>query len=350
MKPIIFIILSILSASCSSQEKKLNTNKGNDSFTTKTESQIGEYVTSVLEDSKGNLWFGTLEKGIANYDGKELRYYTEKDGLPSNRVPSVKEDKHGLLWFTTGDGLSKFDGQQFVTFRVKEDDFSSNMISNLLIDSKDIFWIGTWNGVYKFDGKDFQPFSIPYPEVDTKINEDTKYWITGIKEDPEGNIWFKRDGYGICKYDGNSFTHLLKKDGLHSNNVTVIEFDKDGNAWIGTRVAERDHPDPKQRIGKGGVNKLTKNGIISFPEIEAFNNSDVYKIYKDHSANIWIGTTKNGVYRYDGEAFKHYDVPISVMGMLDDRKGNLWLSGAGGLYRINKQGDLLNITTNGPWE
>ena len=28
-------------------------------------SQIGQYVTSVFEDSQGHLWFGTLEKGIA---------------------------------------------------------------------------------------------------------------------------------------------------------------------------------------------------------------------------------------------------------------------------------------------
>ena len=31
-------------------------------------SQIGQYVTSIFEDSKGHLWFGTLEKGIAKYD------------------------------------------------------------------------------------------------------------------------------------------------------------------------------------------------------------------------------------------------------------------------------------------
>jgi ligand-binding sensor domain-containing protein len=78
------------------------------------------------------------------------------------------------------------------------------------------------------------------------------------------------------------------------------------------------------------------NEIISFPEIAGFNDGDVYEIYRDKSDNIWIGTVKNGVYRYDGEAFKHYDVPISIMGMLEDRKGNLWLGGAGGLYRINQ--------------
>lgn len=348
MKLIILLTISILSTSCNSQEKKVNANKKSDSGKVEIESQIGEYVTSIFEDSKGNLWFGTLEKGIARFDGKKLAYFTTKDGLPSDRVTSVIEDSNGIYWFGTGEGLSKYDGKNFTNFLVG-DDFNSNVISKLLIDSKNVFWVGTWNGVFQFDGEALHPFSVPYPEVDTKINEDTKNWAT-MSEDADGNIWFRRPGYGVSKYDGNSFTHLLKKDGLHSNYVTDIEFDKDGSVWFGTRVAERDDPDPEKRFGKGGVNKMIGNKIVSFPEIAEFNDGDVYEIYRDKSDNIWISTVKNGVYKYDGAAFKHYEVPISIMGMREDQKENLWLGGAGGLYRINQSGEVINVTTKGPWK
>lgn len=349
MKLIILLAFFILSTSCNSIEKGVNTNSNSDSVKEEIESQIGEYVTSVFEDSNGNLWFGTLDKGIARFDGNELKYFTTKDGLPSDRVTGIMEDSSGTFWLPTGEGVSKYDGKKFTNYIVV-DDFGSNVITKLFIDSKNVFWVGTWNGVYKFDGETFHQFSVPYPEVDTKINEDTKHWVSGISEDAEGNIWFRRDGYGLCKFDGSSFTFLLKKDGLHSNNVTQIEFDKDGSVWIGTRVAERDDPDPEKRFGKGGVNKMIGNEIISFPEIAAFNEGDVYEIYRDKSDNIWITTVKNGVYRYDGVEFKHYNVPISIMGMLEDRKGNVWLGGAGGLYRINQSGDVVNVTTEGPWK
>ena len=69
MKLIILIIISILSASCNSQEKKVNTNKKSDSVKVEIEAQIGEYVTSIFEDSKGNLWFGTYGGGICKFDG-----------------------------------------------------------------------------------------------------------------------------------------------------------------------------------------------------------------------------------------------------------------------------------------
>ena len=86
MKLIILLIFSILSVSCNSQEKKVDTHNKSASNKIEIESQIGEYVTSIFEDSKGNLWFGTLENGIARYDGQKLKYFTTKDGLPSDRV------------------------------------------------------------------------------------------------------------------------------------------------------------------------------------------------------------------------------------------------------------------------
>lgn len=341
MKLIILLTLSILSTSCNSQEKKGNSDK------VVIETQIAEYITSIFKDSNGNMWFGTIDKGIARYNGKNLKYFTSKDGLPSDRVTGIIEDSKGVFWLSTGNGISKYDGKSFTNFIVSNNS-NSNLVSKLLIDRKNVFWVGTWNGVFIFNGKTFEEFEVPIPVVDTNINEDLKYTVSP-SEDPKGNIWFKRSGYGICKYDGNSFTYILKKDGLHSNNVTNIEFDKDENVWIGTRVTEKDDPDPKKHFGKGGVNKMVGDKIISFPEIKELNESDVYGIYRDKSENIWISTVEYGVYRYDGKSFKHFNVPISIMGMLDDQQGNLWLGGAGGLYRINQKGEVINVTTKKGW-
>jgi ligand-binding sensor domain-containing protein len=343
------ILLIAFSISCNTQENKSSSSELKNNVEQDNALQIGQYVTGTFEDSKGHLWFGTIEKGIAHFDGKKLRYYTKEDGLPSNRVIGVIEDANGVFWLKTGEGLSKFDGNNFINFPVKKDDFFSNSISQLLIDSKGTFWVGTWGGVYTFNGKEFTYFPLPYPKVKTPINEDTKNWITEIKEDHDGNIWFARDGYGVCRFNGNSFTHFLKKDGLHSNNVVEIEIDNQGHLWIGTRVAEKDNPDPEKRTGKGGVNRITNKEIISFPEIDGFNTDDVYEIYSNSYGNIWISTVKYGVYRFDGKEFKNYDVPIPIMTMNDDQNGNLWLGGAGGLYKITPDEKIINVTTNGPW-
>lgn len=339
MKHILLLLIIISTISCQSQGQKIKEQGG----------QIGQYVVDVFEDSKGNLWFGTLEKGVAKYDGKTLKYLTTEDGLLTNRITTILEDSTNTLWFGTGQGIVKYDGKTFTHFTEKEG-LCDNSISGLFIDSKGIFWIRTWGGICQFDGEKFTDFSLPYPEVDTPINEDTKNWITEIMEDSQGNMWFSRDGYGATKYDGETFTHFTKKDGLHSNNVTQIQEDKDGNFWFATRVAERDDPDPARRFGKGGINKFDGKSFTNFPDVAGFNEDDVYGMYRDPSDNLWISTRTNGFYKYDGETFVNYNISTSIMAMLHDRNGRFWLGAAGGLHRMNATGQFINVLQNGPWE
>ncbi|WP_290701003.1 two-component regulator propeller domain-containing protein [Lacinutrix sp.] len=346
---IVFIIAFI--TSCGGQGQS-HSNKEDETIINKlsknVDSQIGEYVIEIFQDSKNNIWFGTLEEGVAKFDGTNLKYLTTKDGLPSNRITSVIEDDLGNLWFGTGAGVSRFDGKIFTNFSEK-DGLCSDMVSNLFIDKKGNFWIGTWDGVCKFNGTRFKKFPIPYPKIETKINPDTKNWITSISEDKKGNIWFGRDNYGASKFNGNSFVHFTTKEGLNSNNVQSIVEDNKGNIWIGTRVAEKDNLDTDRRFGIGGLNKYDGHKFINFPEIKGLNESDVYSIYNDNSNNLWISTTSKGVYNYTDNGFVNYKVPTSTIVFLKDIKENIWLGCAGGLYKIDKNGKTKNVTTNGPW-
>jgi hypothetical protein len=58
-------------------------------------------VNSIMEDSRGNLWFGTQGGGVSRYNGESFTHFTEKEGLSNNNVTSVMEDRHGNIWFGT---------------------------------------------------------------------------------------------------------------------------------------------------------------------------------------------------------------------------------------------------------
>ncbi|MBA4851441.1 hypothetical protein H1R81_13610 [Emticicia sp. BO119] len=106
------------------------------SFTSFTkEDGLSGAVTRIIEDRKGNLWFGGGNSGICRYDApasphsdshmakeKSFTCFTTKDGLINNDVWSILEDKKGNLWIgTRNTGLSRYDGKGFIAFSEKSD-------------------------------------------------------------------------------------------------------------------------------------------------------------------------------------------------------------------------------------
>lgn len=331
--------------------------------TPKTDAQIADYVVELFEDSRGNLWFGTMSKGVARYDGKALTYFSTKDGLPGSTVASIAEDPEGNLWFGTHSGLSKYDGSTFTNFTTKEG-LCDNRVSNVLVDRTGNVWVGTWDGVCRYNGKDFSDFPIPKPDVEMLPYQTTMNWVTEILEDRHGNIWFGRDGYGACRYNSNfpsagqaSFTHFTKKDGLASNNVQAIYEDRLGNIWFGARVAEKDNPDAGGRSGDGGLSRYDGKAFIQYPATEGLSKNDIYAIHEDKRGNIWIGANGVGAYRYDGQNFTLYSktdrkdlMPygFGIQSMLEDSRGRFWFGLSGGLFHL-KGDSIVNVTRNGPW-
>lgn len=337
------------------------------------DSQIGEYIVELFEDSKGNVWIGTMSKGIARYDarlpegvgmGKSLQYFTKESGLPGNTVVDMVEDKEGNLWFATHSGLSKYDGKTFTNFTTKNG-LCDDRVANLLIDSKGIFWIGTWDRICQFDGKTFTEFPLPTPEVEVPSYQETARWVTGIMEDSQGNIWFSRSGYAVCKYDarlsdgvgpGFAFQHFTKADGLPSNCVQSMLEDSRGDIWFGSRVAEQDHPDPSQRSGAGGLSRYDGKEFEQFPYMTGLSENNVYAIYEDRSGTIWISATGTGLFRYDGLDFtlisetNRMDLTsrLGLQGFLEDSHGTLWLGYSGGLFRLDGS-TIVNVSEAGPW-
>ncbi len=85
--------------------KKLNR------FETATHSdsvQVGGLCTSIYEDTKGRLWVGTRKGLHLLIDGKFKRRYTTRDGLRNNMIQAILEDHAGNLWLSTSAGISRF--------------------------------------------------------------------------------------------------------------------------------------------------------------------------------------------------------------------------------------------------
>ena len=320
-----------------------------------SEVQIADYVVEIFEDGRGHLWFGTMGHGAARFDGTNLTYLSREQGLPNETVVSFAEDADGNLWFGTHSGVSKYDGHTFTNYTMR-DGLPNQRVSNLLVDRAGTLWVGTWEGICRFDGQKFHAFALPKPAVSNPEYHVTGDWVTELVEDRDGNIWIGRDGYGACRFDGTSFTHWTRADGLPSNSVQVIRQDRDGALWFGCRVLERDHPDPESRSGPGGLVRFDGTSFTTYPDLAGLSENSIYSLYVDRSGHLWVGATGHGVYRFADGAVRLYTEReredrtegFGVQSVLEDRRGAHWFGFSGGLFRL-EAGKFINVTRYGPW-
>jgi len=110
-----------------------------------------------LQDKNGNIWFSNWG-GVYRYDGKSFTTFTSKDGLSGDMVTRIVEDKKGNLWFG-GAGLSSYDGKSFTRFTTK-DGLPNLGVWSILEDTSGNLWVGTREtGLYLYDGKTFITYS-----------------------------------------------------------------------------------------------------------------------------------------------------------------------------------------------
>src|SRR5689334_14821515 len=81
-----------------------------------------ETVTTILQDRKGFLWFGTFD-GLYKYDGYSFTKYqldpSDPNSLSQNFIYTIFEDKDGFIWVSSFEGLCKFERstEKFIRYK-----------------------------------------------------------------------------------------------------------------------------------------------------------------------------------------------------------------------------------------
>lgn len=159
--------------------------------------------------------------------------------------------------------------------------------------------------------------------------------VKAIVQDQRGLMWFGTMD-GLYRYDGYQFK-LYRHDpqdagSLSNNDIRALCLDHAGQLWVGTR--------------KGGLNrfdyltdKFTRfNHDPANPD--SLSGDVIEAIYEDRSGNLWIGT-EGGVDKYDRATgrFIHLKDPQAEMrdveAITQDLAGAIWIGTFDGLYRYD---------------
>lgn len=305
-------------------------------------------INAIVEDSKGNKWFGT-DMGLTKFDGQNWSTYTKSNGLVNNSVNCIAIDSLGYMWIGTGGGVSKYDGNKWTNYTTANGLYS-NVVLSIAIDAVGNKWFATNKGISKFTGSQWfnytYTYGFDYSTVRTiafapngtmwvgynrysglrkleagswyTYDQDVFYFnsIYKIKADNQGFIWVATGGGGVVKLGGGYMTTYTTQNGLSSYNIYSIAIDSNGNKWFGT---------------DNGVTKLSKDGFWSKfnKATSGLTNDTINDILADRKGNLWFGTN-NGVSMYDGSNWKTYNnenrlISDDVQDIAFDKEGNKWI-------------------------
>jgi ligand-binding sensor domain-containing protein/DNA-binding CsgD family transcriptional regulator len=296
-------------------------------------------VHAIREDAKGNLWIGTLGGGLEKYDRERNRftYYRHQpgnnnnnNGLSSNQVRSLCISADNRIWIGTWGGgvncLDTGDGA-FTHYRHqpgKPYSLSSDFIYHLYPSTSGNIWAGTRKGLDR---------------LDTKRREVTRYklseWISNslqnapvktIYEDRSGVLWIGASGGGLVRFNpgGGGYTHYARlmddENSLGSNLLEVIYESRRGKLWIGTF--------------KGGLNSLDRDtGAFTRYGLKGeLPGESVYGILEDGRGNLWLSTISGiSMFNPGTGSFRHYTsgdgLPVN-----DYNPGASWNNGRGEMF------------------
>ncbi len=353
-------------------------------------------VNAILQDSKGFLWFGT-EDGLNRYDGYKFEIFKPDENNPNsisdNFIWTIYEDSKKNIWIgTNSGGLNKYNYttnsfRHYKSSADKNNNISSNNVRVIFEDTENVLWIGTNNGgIDKYDEKhdNFRHFNLV---IDNQKNASS---IRSICEDNNGNLWIGTDGNGLVKFDkrrknynvykknrlaknsisGNNIWSLLtdgdfiwigtynngldklniqtgkfyhyknnNKNSIINNNITDLMLDNSNHLWITTE-------DGLSILDIGTESFITYQHNIS--DLSSISNNFVRTIEQDNSGLIWIGTVGGGVNKVNlNRKFNHYfnnpsdENSLShnvIRSIYEDSYNNIWIGTLGkGLNKFNKQ-------------
>lgn len=269
-------------------------------------------ITSICDDSDGNVWVGIESHGLYRLRRKRVVTLTGADGIPTENLTTIVEDSRGRIWLGTfGNGLLVAGGEGSPFERRAVPDVAN--ITGLHETRDGTLWFGTYNGDrYRSVGAQFVAF--------TKGAAGCRV----ILEDRSGALWIGTLRDGVEWHQAGQVDRFTTRDGLSSDRITSLVQDKNGDVWVGTYR---------------GLNRFSGGKIKRFAGDEALRDRSIRGLHADPDGTVWIGTSGAGLLRYRNEQLRTISsrngLPSdTIESVIDDNEGRMWLATAGGIVCI----------------
>ncbi len=312
-------------------------------------------VLPLIQSRYGHIWIGT-SSGLNLYDPRKGLFESflangKNAALHNDYILSLAEDKKGQLWVgTRGAGLMRlhFHDPQRPQKGIKKIDrfgadvpgssFSGKNVHSVYIDRQQRLWAGAIGlNLYDPVQDDFRHF----PHRPNDPEGLSHIYIFDMLEDSNGNFWVGTAGGGLNRMDRDkgTFERFINDPddpaSLVHDMVLCLVAVSDGSIWLGTAgglsrlIIEKDNAGNEQIRFK------------NYTETDGLPNNVVYGIVEDDSGRLWI-STNSGIaqLRVDDEQpeIRSWNVEVGLQSnefnqdaFLQDKQGYVYFGGINGL-------------------
>jgi signal transduction histidine kinase/ligand-binding sensor domain-containing protein/DNA-binding response OmpR family regulator len=283
-------------------------------------------VWSLYEDKSGNKWFGSLRGGISMLSNTPKYFksikYNSKD-LVENFILSFCEDEKKNVWVgTDGAGLKYWDrkNNSYTSYSNK---LSGKFITGIVRDNNDEIWLSTWaGGINKINPRTNSVTQYSCYNPYTKQIE-KNIWF--VYKDSKANIWASATNEGTLYLFDRTKNSFALFDPLVTNLQCMTET-TDGKLWGGNYTTLFSIEKATRKISKVTI------------------GNPIRCIHEDKDKNLWLGTQEGGLLLFDRKTntFKRRTTDDglpsnTVLRLLEDHEGNLWMSTYNGICRYDKK-------------
>lgn len=285
----------------------------------------GNGVYDVFHDTiTHRVWVSTYTGGVSYFDQATpiIEQFThqvnQRNSLISNDVNSILEDSKGNLWFATNNGISfwSVSSNQWKHFYVNEK-AQAQVFLTLFEDSKGRIWAGSYaSGVYILDrdsGRELHHYTSTMPNAPFDNN-----FVFDIREDRSGEIW-------IIGVEGEIVRYNLKNDEFKrywKQPVNVIAQYNDSLMFIGSSY---------------GIMQFNKKNEAFHLVLEHFNVQDI--CVQNNLAWLGTGGSGLVCFNPQSKEIEQFTVaqglPSDFVNSVIFSNGYLWLGTEKGLCRFN---------------
>ena len=322
---------------------------------------LGNQIDQLLIDRSGVLWIAT-DKGLNYHSPKTQKF---KNSYPINindqlfqelfnaDVKSIVNGEKNEFYIAASDALFLLKLKNRLLEVKKINELNNLNLWSLEKGYNNDLWIGTYgNGLIHFNLNTLEKRFIKIESPTFKTSAFN--YIKSLHLGKDGFLWIGFWGGGLASLNTktNEYKIWIMNDtiekSLSYNDIWALHEDKLGRLWIGTNGGGLNLFIPigtgsflSWKFDQNNSNSLINNSIQSITEISSANSTETILLIgtENGTSKAVINHNPNDIYNVDIKFSNLFSESVlnenAIRGILNDKKGFLWISTNTGLIQFN---------------